>query len=403
MGRRWGARSIASLLIFIIATLLTPVAIVGHWGHRTVTDAEQYIATVGPLASDPAIQKAVGEEVTNALLQKVNTEELVTGFIGNFVQNQAIAERLVGPISAGINNLIGQAVDRVLASPAFETVWVKTNIAAQKSLMLLLEGKPDGIISRNGDQVVLNTTQLLKEVQQQVVDAGLSVAANITIPDTGNQIVLFETPLIGQVQTIYAFTAPILQWLPLIVFALFALSIALARRRPRVILTMGAFLSAWAVLLLIAMSSAQTVVQGQLGQTGLGLAVNAFWSTFFAYLVNGLQALLVLGIGAIVVGWLAGRSRPAGIVRQHLCDGLQQIGAVIPASINTFVRSYSMFLRWTVALVLFFILTAFDTISLVRVFWLGALGVLLFAVIEACNAPDREVYAEVIVVEETVL
>lgn len=403
MGRRWGARSIASLLIFIIATLLTPVAIVGHWGHRTVTDAEQYIATVGPLASDPAIQKAVGEEVTNALLQKVNTEELVTGFIGNFVQNQAIAERLVGPISAGINNLIGQAVDRVLASPAFETVWVKTNIAAQKSLMLLLEGKPDGIISRNGDQVVLNTTQLLKEVQQQVVDAGLSVAANITIPDTGNQIVLFETPLIGQVQTIYAFTAPILQWLPLIVFALFALSIALARRRPRVILTMGAFLSAWAVLLLIAMSSAQTVVQGQLGQTGLGLAVNAFWGTFFAYLVNGLQALLMLGVGAIVVGWLAGSYRPASIVRQHLCDGLQQIGAMIPVGINTFVRSYSMFLRWTVALVLFFILTAFNTISLVRVFWLGALGVLLFAVIEACNAPDREVYAEVIVVEETVL
>lgn len=403
MGRRWGARSIASLLIFIIATLLTPVAIVGHWGHRTVTDAEQYIATVGPLASDPTIQKAVGEEVTNALLQKVNTEELVTGFIGNFVQNQAIAERLVGPISAGINNLIGQAVDRVLASPAFETVWVKTNIAAQKSLMLLLEGKPDGIISRNGDQVVLNTTQLLKEVQQQVVDAGLSVAANITIPDTGNQIVLFETPLIGQVQTIYAFTAPILQWLPLIVFALFALSIALARRRPRVILTMGVFLSVWAVLMLAAMATSETVVQGKLGQSGLGLAVNAFWSTFFAYLVNGLQALLVLGIGAIVVGWLAGRSRPAGIVRQHLCDGLQQIGAVIPASINTFVRSYSMFLRWTVALVLFFILTAFDTISLVRVFWLGALGVLLFAVIEACNAPDREVYAEVIVVEETVL
>ena len=38
--RRWGVRAIASLLIFIIATLLTPVAIVGHWGHRTVVDAD---------------------------------------------------------------------------------------------------------------------------------------------------------------------------------------------------------------------------------------------------------------------------------------------------------------------------------------------------------------------------
>lgn len=403
MGRRWGARSIASLLIFIIATLLTPVAVVGHWGHRTVTDAEQYIATVGPLASDPAIQQAVSAEVTKVLLEKVNTEQLVTGFIGNFVQNPSIADRLVGPISAGIDNLIGQAVDRVLASPAFETVWVKTNLAAQKSLMLLLEGKPAGIIQRNGDQVVLDTTELLKAVQQQVVDSGLSVAANITIPDTGNQIVLFETPLIGQVQTIYAFTSPILMWLPLIVFALFALSIALARRRPRVVFTMGIVLAIWAVVLLVSMSSAETVLQGKLGTTGLGLALSAFWTTFFAYLVNGLQAILLLGIGAVVVGWLAGSSRPAMLVRQHLCDGLQQIGTVIPTGINTFVRSYSLFLRWAVALVLFFILTAFDTISLVRVIWLGALGILLFAIIEACNTPDREVYAEVIVVEETVL
>jgi hypothetical protein len=145
------------------------------------------------------------------------------------------------------------------------------------------------------------------------------------------------------------------------------------------------------------------VLQGKLGTTGLGLALSAFWTTFFAYLVNGLQAILLLGIGAVVVGWLAGRSRPAMLVRQHLCDGLQQIGTVIPTGINTFVRSYSLFLRWAVALVLFFILTAFDTISLVRVIWLGALGVLLFAIIEACNAPDREVYAEVVVVEETIL
>jgi len=402
MGRRWGARSIASLLIFIIATVLTPIAVVGHWGHRTVTDAEQYIATVGPLASDPAIQRAVGQQVTKVLLEKVNTEELVTGFVGNFVQNPAIADRLVGPISAGIDNLIGQAVDRALASPAFETVWVETNIAAQKSLMLLLEGKPAGIIQRNGDEVVLNTTELLKAVQQQVVDAGLSVAANITIPETGNQIVLFETPLIGQIQTIYSFTSPVLMWLPLLVFALFALAIALARRRPRVVLTMGVFLAAWAVVLLISMSSTESALQGKLGMTGLGLALSAFWTTFFAYLVNGLQAILLLGVGAVVVGWLAGSSRPAMLVRQHLCDGLQQIGTVIPPGINTFVRSYSLFLRWAVALVLFFILTAFDTVSLVRVFWLGALGVLLFAIIEACNTPDRDMYAE-IVVEETVL
>lgn len=394
MSRRWGARSIASLLIFLLAALLTPSAIIGHWGHRTVTDAEQYLATVGPLASDPIIQQAVGAEVTKVLVEKIDTTALVDSFLGNFVKNPTINERLSGPIAAGVNGLIGQAVDRVLASPAFETVWIKANTAAQKSVMYLLEGNPQGIIQRNGDKVILDTTSLLKEVQAQIVASGLSIAANVTIPDTGNQVVLFETPLIGQIQTIYSFTSPILKWFPLIVAALFALSIALARRRSRTTLTMGIVLTITAIIMLLSMSSAETIAQNKLSTQGLGLALTAFWSTFFSYLVGGLQALLLIGAFAIVAGWFAGRSRYAGILRDHVCDGLHELGAVIPTGINTFVRRYSLFLRWAVALVLVFILTAFDTMSVVRVFWLTALGVLLFAAIEACNRPDREVYAQ---------
>jgi len=402
MSRRWGARSIASLLIFLLAALLTPSAIIGHWGHRTVTDAEQYIATVGPLASDPIIQQAVGAQVTKVLVEKIDTTALVDSFLGNFVKNPTINERLSGPIAAGVNGLIGQAVDRVLASPAFETVWITANTAAQKSLMYLLEGNPQGIIQRNGDQVVLDTTSLLKEVQTQIVASGLSIAANVTIPETGNQVVLFETPLIGQIQTIYSFASPILKWFPLIVAALFALSIALARRRPRVVLTLGIVLAITAIIMLLSMSSAETLAEGKLNAQGLGLALIAFWTTFFSYLVGGLQALLLIGAFAIVAGWFAGSSRYAGILRDQVCDGLHELGTVIPTGLNTFVRSYSLFLRWAVALVLSFILTAFGTLSVVRVFWLAALGVLLFAAIEACNRPDREVYADASLNEVTI-
>ncbi|CAB4905106.1 MAG: hypothetical protein F2806_06120 [Actinobacteria bacterium] len=402
MSRRWGVRSVASLLIFLLAALLTPSAIVGHWGHRTVTDAEQYIATVGPLASDPIIQQAVGAEVTKVLVEKIDTTALVDSFLGNFVKNPTINERLSGPIAAGVNGLIGQAVDRVLASPAFETVWITANTAAQKSLMYLLEGNPQGIIQRNGDQIVLDTTSLLKEVQTQIVASGLSIAANVTIPETGNQVVLFETPLIGQIQTIYSFTSPILKWFPLIVAALFALSIALARRRPRVVLTLGIVLTITAIIMLLSLSSAETLAEGKLNAQGLGLALIAFWTTFFSYLVGGLQALLLLGVVAIVAGWFAGRSSYAGILRDQVCDGLHELGEVIPVGLNTFVRSYSLFLRWAVALVLVFILTAFGTMSVVRVFWLVALGVLFFAAIEACNRPDRELYAEASLNEVTI-
>ncbi len=395
MGRRWGARSIASLLIFIIAALLTPVAVVGHWGHETVTDAEQYIATVGPLASDPAIQQAVGDEVTAALVARIDTESLVTQFLDSFVDKPQITERLASPIAAGINSLIGTAVQKFISSSAFETVWIRTNEAAQRSAMALLEGKQAGIIQINGDQVVLDITTLLTAVQTQLVESGLTVVANIQIPQTGHQIVLFETPLLGQVQTIYQFTSPILQWLPLIVAAMFALSIALARRRPRIVLTLGVVLIAEALLLMFAMNLSEATVQQQLGRSGLGLALSAFWSTFFAYLYNGLQALLLLGAFVLVAGWYAGSSSWALQARERVCTGLHELGANVPPGLNTFVRSYSLFLKWGVAIVLGLLLFGAGNMDVARTFWLAALGVLLFAVIEACNRPDRDVYVEI--------
>jgi hypothetical protein len=268
--------------------------------------------------------------------------------------------------------------------------------------MYLLEGNPSGIIQRNGDQVVLDTTSLLKEVKSQIVASGLTIAANVPIPDTGNQVVLFETPLIGQIQTIYSFTSPILNWFPLIVAALFALSIALARRRPRVVLTMGIVLAITAIIMLLTMSSAESIAENKLSAEGLGLALTAFWTTFFSYLVGGLQALLLIGVFAIIAGWFAGRSRYAAILRDQVCDGLHELGTVIPPGLNTFVRSYSLFLRWAVSIVLVYILTVFGTMSVVRVLWLTALGVLLFAAIEACNRPDREIYAEASLDEVTI-
>lgn len=86
-GRRWGARSISSLIVFVLAAALTIPALVGHWGHRTVIDAGRYIETVGPLASSPEVQEAVADAVTQAVLDKVDTEkqvdELLTGLFSS--------------------------------------------------------------------------------------------------------------------------------------------------------------------------------------------------------------------------------------------------------------------------------------------------------------------------------
>ena len=321
--RKIGARSVAALLVFIIAVLVTPVALIGHWGHRTVVDTSRYLETVGPLAADPAVQESISEAVTNAITSQINTEELVGGLLGNIVENPAIQDKLSGPIAAGINGLIGQAVSSFVASDAFEQIWITVNTAVQKSALLILEGKEGGPVSLQGEDVVLDIEPLISAVQQSLVDRGVSVAANIPIPEIDKQIVLFQSPALAQIRTIYSFTSPMLAWFPLILAALFALAIWLARRKGRMVLATGVALIVMTGATKFLLDSAQTIFTDQLAGTLFAPASQAFWDTFFKYLILGIQSMIVLGIVIAFAGWLGSRVGTASKLRRWLAGGLE--------------------------------------------------------------------------------
>ena len=133
--KRWRGRSVVSLILFIIATLLTPIAVIGHWGHQTVVDSQQFISTVGPLAENPEIQQAVSDVVSNAIIEQVDTSELAGGLLGAIIPNDQLTGLLSGPIKAGIDGLIRGGVERFVQSSAFQQAWVRINEAAQRGFM----------------------------------------------------------------------------------------------------------------------------------------------------------------------------------------------------------------------------------------------------------------------------
>jgi hypothetical protein len=323
--RRWGARSIVSLLVFVLATVLLVPGLVGHWGHRTVIDGERYIQTVGPLINQPEIQEALATAVTDAVVQKLESEKVVENFLGNIVPNDQLTGLLAGPISAGINSLVGQLVTSFIQSDEFEKIWIEVNKAAQKGVVLVLEGEPGGPVSLQGDEIVLDTSAVAHAIQQHLVDAGITVAGNITLPENDRQIVLFSSPALKTVRTIYGLTSPILEYLPLIIAILFAGSIVLARRRARTVVATGVVLLAGAVLLLIGINAGETVVVNQTAGTPWEAASAVFYSTLLDYLVGGTEAIVALGIIVIAAGWFGGRTQLAVKVRGHMTAGLADL------------------------------------------------------------------------------
>lgn len=376
--KRWRGRSIVSLILFIIAALLTPIAVVGHWGHQTVIDAKQFISTVGPLAEDPEIQQAVADVVSTAIIQQVDTEELAGGLTGSLVPNDQLADLLSGPIKAGIDNLIRSGVERFVQSNAFQRAWVQINEQAQRGFVAALTGDPSGPVQFEGDLLVLNISTLLQDVQQSLVDDGIAVAGVVTIPETDAQIVLLDSPALAQVRGVYALTSPILSFILLITAALFTISVLLATRRARTTVAVGIVVAVWALVLNYGIRFIEGSFVNAFQDTLFEAASTAFYNQLLIYLLLAVQGLLLLGVVVIILGWFSGTTRLAVTVRGSIDAGLVEIGRKLPEALSVIgrpIREYAPFVRWGLLAVWLIGVFAFGAVTLERILGWTALVV----------------------------
>src|SRR5262245_776523 len=60
--QRW--RAIVATLLIVIGCVLAPLSVAAVWTRNQVTNTDRYVATVTPLANDPAIQNAITDQIT---------------------------------------------------------------------------------------------------------------------------------------------------------------------------------------------------------------------------------------------------------------------------------------------------------------------------------------------------
>ena len=193
----------------MFAALLTTPAAVAFWGQRTLNDAQRYVETVGPLVDSPEVQAAIATKVTDAIQQQVDVEAILNEVFAGVITDRPRLQALVGPISGAVNGLIETQVREFVASDTFADFWVTANTRAQAALVRLLQGRDSGAISLQGDQVVLDVSEVIDQVKQRLVARGLTIVERVPIPDMDRQIVLMDAPQLAQARTIYAFANPV--------------------------------------------------------------------------------------------------------------------------------------------------------------------------------------------------
>ncbi len=181
--RRRLLRQIAAGVMVVLFAILLPVTVTATWAHRTVLNTDAYVETVTPIAADPAVTSALSRQITDQLYTALNPQQIIADAL------PPKAAFLAGPIANGARDSVQQAVNKVLSSDQFQTLWVQANRFAHQQLVTVLRKDSEVLQTSNG-QVVLNLVPLLNEALKSASDfvSGV-VGKTVTLPTiTGNEV-----------------------------------------------------------------------------------------------------------------------------------------------------------------------------------------------------------------------
>jgi hypothetical protein len=179
-GRNKARYRVIAVVLVVLSVLTFAAAVPGVWAKRTLLDTDRYVATVAPLAENPAMQEYVARTVTTEVFEALDVEGRLSTALGDRAPRLAF---LAGPITSAVQGFVQTKVQALVASDAFTTFWTEANRFAHAQVLAVLEGNGDSL-KVSGDQVVLNLLPLVNQGLAAVASvAGQLVGRQITLPE----------------------------------------------------------------------------------------------------------------------------------------------------------------------------------------------------------------------------
>ena len=315
-GSAW--RVTVSALCIVLGCVLAPVSVASVWVHNILADTETYVETVAPIAEEPAVQAALADAVTTAVLDSLDLEKLTTDALTTVSELEDMPPRVASalpalavPLSSGIESFTRDQVDKALASDRFAEIWAHVNRLAHEQVLRLLRGDQGGAVSAQGDTITINLGPIVEDVSNQLVDAGFSLAGNI--PTVDREFTLVQSDAVTKSQSAYRLLDALGTWLPFVSLALIAAGVLLARDRWRALLRGALGVTAAMVLLGVGLAIARTAyVNTTPADILTPTAAGDVFDILVRFLRTALRAVAVLGLVVAVAAFLSGHS-PAGV------------------------------------------------------------------------------------------
>ncbi|MFE6056816.1 hypothetical protein ACFQ6N_39275 [Kitasatospora sp. NPDC056446] len=391
---RHRARTLLAVLLILLACVLTPLGAVALWAKSQIGDTDRYVATMAPLARDPAIQAAVTDRVTDEIVKQLPVDSLLDGVApDDRPKLGALLNGIGQALTSGITGLVHTQVQRVVQSDAFASIWTGVNRDAHAAIDRMLTGQGGGAVEIRNDTVVLDLAPLIARVKTALVDAGLPLASRI--PEIHTSYTLVQSDAIPKVRTGLRVLDLAGFWVPVLTGACALGGVLVAVRRRRAVVAAALGMAGGALLLGIGLSVFRAVYLDRLPAGVDQAAAQAVYDTLVRYLHSAVRVIVTLGLLVALGAWISGGGRWAGTVRSGWRAGLGTVRRVAGRAglrlgpVGRFVHRRKAVLGWAAVAgaALAFVLWSYPTVLVTLCLALGLVAVL--AVLELLDEPGR--------------
>jgi hypothetical protein len=370
-------------LLLVLGTILTPITMVALYVRTQVNDTGRYVSTVAPLASNPAIQAYVADDITNRLFAEVDVESYVKSVL------PPVADPIAAPISTALQTFVHTTVLKIVQSQQFYNLWVAANRLAHSSLVKVLTGSGSGVVTSKNGVVTLDLSGLLTQVQQALAQSGLTIFSRIPIAKLSAQIPLFQSKDLYKIRHGVGAFNKIAFVLPFVVIALFGGAIFLSRNRRKGFLAAAIGFAIGALILAIGLTIGRSLYLNAATSADLPHdAAAAAFDTMIRLLHKSVRAALTLSVIVIIAVFFAGPSRLANWFRGRVRAGANWLGKASDdagwtwLSPKGFVVRTKPQLRIATAAIAFAVLVLWDRPTGFVVFWTAVIVLAILVLIE---------------------
>lgn len=358
-GHPWRWTSVGILLTLTGILLLGSVT--ARFARSEIFDTDHYVATVAPLASEPAIQHDLADQLTEAIVTHVDitgvTAQAVTALTENLPPTadrpriSAALGNLPPLVAAQAQSFIRQTAQTLLASDEFEQAWIAANRIVHRSLVGVVTGqtRPGVEVDASGT-VSISLQPMLATVREKLDDRGFTFADRIPVVDA--RFVLFESTELPKAQRVVRAldrAADVLPWLAAACL-IGALRLAPGGFRLRALALAGIAGALSMVLLGVGLITLRSLYLDALPSEGISPdAARAMFDTVVTPLRTSMRAVATLALLIAGGAYLAGPSSSARRVRlacRNRIAALQRRGGGrTPTAAEQFVGNYRTPLR----------------------------------------------------------